>query len=139
MGMDTIWTVRGVNEPYSKQGLSQGDGEVRIYDPDLSPDWLKLPHDQSLPKELQGKAVQVQKSLWFPVAPDPETWDREDWQWEHKKTRWHILDAAIEDHQIAVAEVDGIGWCLFAMNPGRLAVMLMYAEFHENGEHDEVD
>lgn len=116
----TIWTERRAGEHTSHRRSSNGD-TISVHDPSLSPDWLQMPHDPSIPQYLQGLRVRVECSCWFPLAPNPHGKDDEpDTWWTMKRTRWHVLQGV---GNIAVAEVPELGWCVVDVGPERLQVL----------------
>jgi hypothetical protein len=129
---DTIWTQRraGSATSHTRPGTSEGE-HVTIYDPSLSPDWLQLPNEPSIPPQLRGRQVRVECSCWFPLAPNPKGWfplapnpkgnpdDPDSW-WIVRRTRWHVLQGV---GTIAVAEVPELGWCVVDVGPQRLQVL----------------
>lgn len=119
VGMDdTIWTMRGVNEHTSttKGWLSQGGGDqLEIYDPSLSPDWLRMPCEDHIPPELRGKKCKIFISTWFGLTLCPEAFATGRIDWQEKKTRWHLLEEKAGGMRFVVVEAHEIGWCVISM------------------------
>ncbi|MGB1142220.1 MAG: hypothetical protein ACPG1A_15060 [Halioglobus sp.] len=117
----TLWTERAAGQAVSSTTNEVGGQTVTIFDPSLSPDWLRFPREEFVPEFLQGQEVRVEFSCWFDLAPNPEADpDDQDTHWIIQRTRWHVLQGF--DH-IAVAEVEPLGWCVVDMGPNRVNLL----------------
>lgn len=128
---DTIWTMRAVNEPRSSTAgwLGQSGGEVlEVYDPSLSPDWLRMPADQSIPEPLRGRACRILVSTWVPLTICPEAYANGQLRWLEELTRWHLLADRTEDRRYVVIEARQVGWSVIEMDEERFDMVLEYSK-----------
>ena len=128
---DTIWTMRGVNEPKSstRGWLGQSGGDVlEVHDPSLSPDWLRMPVSEKIPAPLRGKACRVLVSTWFPLSFCPEALANGQIRWVEENTRWHLLSSEEAGFRFAVIEARHVGWSVISMDEERFNMLLEYSK-----------
>lgn len=123
----TIWTQRRAYQMSSSTTPTVSEGEhITIYDPDLSPDWLKMPDSPTLPASIRGKQIRVMHSIWFPLAPNPKASDEDlDNRWLEQRSRWHLLQTS---GAFAVVEVAGHGFVVMEVAVGQWQLLLEVAE-----------
>lgn len=123
----TIWTERDPGEAAShtrpQHGMGAAGEHCVLLDPNLSPDWLRIPSHTSLPADLRGKEVRVDVSLWFGLAPKPL--DTGEVEWVEHRTRWHLL--RLPGLKLVVVEAPW-GWVCMDVSERRWALLQEAAE-----------
>lgn len=124
--MGTVWTERRAGERVSATPPDLDGSQEFILDPNLSPDWVRLPEDT--PGGLARVECRVVRSVWFPLGLSHhwvETGEGDPWI--SRPTRWHVVAptrAWDQDHPLAVAEVPGAGFHVVDLGPSRVQVLL---------------
>ena len=116
MSSDIIWTLR---EAGAATSVGRFDPTVSVHDPSLSPDWLVLPVDKSIPKDVRGRRCRVIGSIWLDFAPNPD--QSSECRHIEQTTRWHLID---ESNEVAIAEVAGHGWIVVRVEEHMFVAML---------------
>ena len=90
------------------------DDPFTIHDPELAPDWLKMPDTEGMPDDMRGRVIRVECSVWLNLIPDGNG------EFIKRKAKWHLLQCPGD---YAVVEVLGHEFMVVAIGPKRASIL----------------